>query len=85
MSGDIINALFEFCGSIAVWQNVATLLREKKVRGVSLVSMSFFTAWGFWNIWYYPSLGQVWSAYMAAFLCLGNLTWVALAIRWRNA
>ncbi len=84
MSGDIVNALFEFGGSIAVWHNVRTLLRDKKVRGVSLMTVGFFTVWGFWNLYYYPSLGQTWSTIAGVFLCMGNLAWIILALRWRN-
>ena len=84
MVNDLLNAFFEFAGAITVWHNVRVLLRDRKVRGVSLASIAFFTSWGFWNLYYYPSLGQMWSTAAGVFLCAGNLTWIVLALRWRN-
>jgi hypothetical protein len=41
----------------------------------------FFTSWGVWNLYYYPSLGQ-WLSFAAGIaLCLGNIAWVSQAIR----
>ena len=77
---DIINALFEVLGSVAAWTNVSRLMRDKEVRGVYWPTVLFFSVWGFWNLLYYPSLGQIWSAVAGAVLALGNTMWVLLAI-----
>lgn len=41
---------------------------------------AFFTAWGFWNLHYYPSLEQWFSFYAGIVLVLGNLCWVGLVV-----
>lgn len=55
---DLINGTFESGGAFAMALNVATLYRHKEVRGFHVGPTLFFTAWGGWNLWYYPSLGQ---------------------------
>jgi len=76
---DAINAFFEFFGGILVWYNVFKLYRDKEVKGVSVVTVLFFSVWGFWNVYYYPVLGQFLSTIGAIFIALGNAVWVVLA------
>lgn len=81
---DVVNAAFECMGAIALTRNVAALMRDKKVRGVSLAPTVFFTAWGFWNLYFYPSLGQ-WCSFFAGLLPAAlNVCWLTLAIRYRK-
>ena len=40
---------------------------------------AFFTSWGVWNLYYYPTLHQ-WASFVGGiFLVLGNGTWVIMA------
>lgn len=82
MSSDLINASFEILGGLMMWRNVLTLFRDKGYRGVSWWSMVFFTLWGVWNIWYYPSLNQTLSAIGAGVMTMANISWVFLATRY---
>lgn len=61
MSPDQINASFEFLAASFTLLNVRQLLKDKLVRGVHPLPVLFFTAWGVWNLFYYPHLGQWWS------------------------
>lgn len=79
MNNDIINGLFEVAGGLLCWLNVWKILKDKKVQGVFWPASAFFSVWGFWNLYYYPSLGQWVSFWGGMFLALGNTTWVALA------
>ena len=81
---DIVNGLFEIIGGFLCWGNVYALHKSRVVKGVYWPVQAFFAAWGLWNLAYYPHLGQVWSTIGALFLVSGNLTWVALAIQWRE-
>jgi hypothetical protein len=58
---DMINAAFETLGAPFIALSIIKLHREKQVRGISWVHTSFFAVWGFWNLFYYPHLGQWWS------------------------
>ena len=63
MNTDIINGLFEFGGCIFLFLNCLKIYRDKCFRGVSPIPFVFYTLWGYWNLVYYPSLGQYWSFY----------------------
>jgi len=74
---DLINGLFEMAGGAFVALNVLRLYRDKKVRGVSMIATSFFVVWGYWNLYFYPSLDQWWSAIGAASVAIVNSVWLS--------
>lgn len=78
---DIINGTFEALASVMVLNHCRVLLRDQAVAGVSIASTIFFTLWGIWNIWYYPTLDQIWSMVGGILVTLANLFYVALLIR----
>lgn len=78
---DLGNSLFEGIGAALTWINVRRLLRDREIKGIDWRVTAFWAAWGLWNLVYYPSLGQWWSAAAGAVLVTGNLVWVWLAIR----
>lgn len=77
MTPDSINGLFEFRGSILLWWNVRRLYLDKEIRGVSKLPTAFFAAWGLWNLFYYPSLGQIMSFFGGCSLVIANAVWFA--------
>ena len=81
---DKINALFEAFGAVAVLPSIVKAYRSKIIRGVSIITPLFFASWGFWNIIYYPSLDQLWSAAAAVFLAATNSTWLAQVWMYRK-
>lgn len=83
---DIVNGLFEAGGGIAIWLgNVRSILRDKQLRGASHWATWLFTAWGFYNLFYYPHLGQ-WASFLGGCVIVtGNIAWISLAWRYRKA
>ena len=81
---DLINAFFAFLCGLLLWNNVRLLWKQKKVRGISILSIFMFTLWGYWNLFYYPFLGQWASFFAGAVIVLANTAWVALAIKYRK-
>lgn len=78
--GDTINALFELAGGFFILNNCRQLYHDKLVKGVSVLSTIFFTSWGIWNLYYYPSLNQ-WASFAGGVLItVGNVLWVSLMI-----
>ena len=77
---DTINGLFEFCGSIVLWLNVLQTYRDKGYRGVTVWSTFFFSAWGYWNLYYYPSLNQWLSFVGGCAIVAANTVWLALML-----
>lgn len=80
MINDAINGGFELVGAVFVWANVVRLRRDRVVRGVYWPTMGFFAAWGFWNLWYYPSLDQWFSFAAGIVLVAGNAAWVVMVL-----
>lgn len=86
MTPDLVNGLFEFIGGVLLWLNVRRLWRDRRVAGVSPLPVVFWTAWGLWNLWFYPMVGCWWSFAGGLFVVAANAAWlVLLAIVWRTA
>ncbi len=81
---DFINGSFEFAGSFFLFINCLRTMKDKKVKGVSIISTSFFASWGIWNLYYYPSLGQWWSFFGGVSIVVMNIFWVCLMIKYRK-
>ena len=77
---DTTNGLLELAGGVFVMLSIFKVIDDKKVRGVSWVHVSFFTVWGVWNLYYYPSLDQWFSFVGGLFLVSVNAVWVALLL-----
>jgi len=78
MMADLTNGLFEFLGSIALWLNVKRLYRDKCYSGVTTLATGFFMSWGYWNLYYYPSLNQWWSFTGGLSIVIANTVWLLL-------
>jgi hypothetical protein len=77
---DIVNGVYEMGGAVALAWNCVTTYRDKEIKGLSISSMIFFTSWGYWNLYYYPSLNQWMSTVGAASLVFFNTIWLCQAI-----
>lgn len=84
MEADGVNAMFEALAALMVANHCRVLLRERCVRGVSLLSVLFFTLWGAWNLHYYPALGQSLSGACAGLVTLANAIYLGLAVYFRR-
>lgn len=81
---DLANGAFEFVGGLLILNHCRAVLRDKAVAGVSVFSTIVFTLWGFWNLYYYPSLDQ-WFSFAGGLVIVGaNVAWVALMLRYRK-
>lgn len=81
---DLINGLFEFFGAWFVALHIRQVKRDKSVAGVSIPATVFFTTWGFWNLFYYPNLGQWLSFTGGVALVITNSIWIYYLIKYRN-
>ena len=72
---DKVNGLFELLGGVFILFHCVRLYKDKRVRGVSFTATAYFVLWGYWNIHYYPHLGQ-WVSFA------GGLTIVAMNTLW---
>ena len=84
ITNDIINGLFELLGGFFVVNNCRVLYYDKSIKGVSILSTSFFTSWGMWNVYYYPTLDQWWSFFGGCSLVFTNVIYVSLMIYYKR-
>ena len=77
---DYVNALFEGLGGFIILLNVKRILKDKMVRGYDWRVMGFFALWGFWNLFYYPHLGQWWSFAAGLWIAVSQVTYLTLMI-----
>ena len=83
--GDAANGLFEFFGAAMAALNIRAIWRDKKVRGFSPAPVVFWSAWGVWNLYYYPSLGQWLSFGGGCFVVSVNVIYLLLIWKyWSN-
>jgi hypothetical protein len=81
MTPDMMNGLFEMCGSALTWMSVYRVWIDKGYAGIYMPAVVFFWAWGAWNLFYYPHLEQWWSFAGGCSLVLANTCWFILM--WR--
>jgi len=82
---DLINGAFELAGGLFVLNHCRAVMRDRAVAGVSIVSTVFFTSWGVWNLYYYPSLSQ-WASFVGGlFIVAANMVWIGLMLKYRKA
>jgi len=76
MIPDIINGLYELLGAPFILLSVWNLHKQKSVRGVSWMHVAFFSTWGYWNLFYYPYLGQWYSFIGGVAIVITNTLWL---------
>jgi len=80
MTPDIINGSFELLASPFILFSILKLYKDKKVKGISWVHISYFTLWAFWNLYYYPFLNQ-WCSFIGGIaIMLTNTYYTGLLI-----
>jgi len=84
MNADLINAIFELGGGFFILLHCKAVFKDKAVAGVSVLAVIFFSLWGFWNLYYYPSLNQMLSFYSGIFIAMANTFWVGLLLYYGN-
>lgn len=80
VSPDVVNSLFEFLGGFFIFLSVLRLYKDKMVRGISVVHVTFFWLWGVWNVFYYPYLDQTMSFIGALMVLAMNSTWTGMLL-----
>ena len=84
MNSDIINGLFEFGAIFSVMGHIVQLKKDKVVKGIYIPSIVFFNLWGFWNVYYYPSLGQTYSFLAGIVLVITNCFYLYYLMKYKK-
>lgn len=73
---DTVNGLFECLGGAFLFLSIIKTYREKQVKGISIFHVIYFTLWGWWNLYYYPHLGQTLSFAGGIVIVVFNTIWL---------
>ena len=73
---DLFNASLEAVAGLFIGLSCWRLYNDKKVRGVNVITVGFFAFWGFWNLYYYPHLGQWLSFWGGIVVVTVNTFWM---------
>lgn len=79
---DLVNGLYEALGGLFIGRNIIRLHRDKMVRGVDVWATAFFTTWGMWNLYFYPSVDCWLSFAGGCLIVLANTIWVGQMIHY---
>lgn len=75
---DLVNGMFELFGGFFVYLSIRKTYKQKKVVGISIWYVLFFTVWGYWNLWFYPAYGA-WVSFVGGFgVCITNTIWLGM-------
>ena len=77
---DQINGAFEAGLAVMLFLNLRRLMQDREVKGFDYKVVVFTTAWGIWNLYYYPQLNQMFSFYAGIAVVLMNATWLGMLI-----
>jgi len=81
---DVVNGSYELLAGLFVLNHCRVVMKDKSVKGVSIISSIFFTSWGFWNLYYYPSLNQ-WASFIGGISVVSaNVVWVGLMLHYKK-
>jgi hypothetical protein len=84
MTPDLVNGIFELGGTLVVAMSCHRLYRDKQVKGVSFSHAAFFTAWGYWNLVFYPWAGAWWSFFGGIGVVFFNSLWIGMMLYYRG-
>jgi len=82
---DWINGLFECVGGLFIFLSVRKTWRDKSVKGVSYLTVGFFTVWGLWNLYFYPYLNAPVSFIGSIGIAVMNLAWLFFILKYRKS
>lgn len=77
---DVANSAFVFISAGFTLNTCRVLYEDKMVKGVSLWSQVFFTAWTFWSLYFYGALHQWTSVVGESLLSLTMVIYVSMII-----
>lgn len=81
---DAINGMYELCGGYFILLHILQLLKDKEIKGVSWLAVFYFTTWGYWNLFYYPHLGQFISFAGGIAIAAANTFWLYLIFHYKK-
>tara|TARA_Y100000401_G_scaffold14002_1_gene9525 strand:+ start:140 stop:406 length:267 start_codon:yes stop_codon:yes gene_type:complete len=80
---DKINSAFIFVASIFYFLNLITLIKDKDVKGISKLSILFFSIWNIWTLFFFIQVSEFWWTIAAyVMVTLLNLVYIILMFKY---
>lgn len=86
LSPDTVNGIFSIVGASFLLNNVRVLMKDKMVRGMSLLSSTFYFGWNVWSLYFYFTLAA-WGSFVGqATTVVAFAVYLSLLVyyRWRE-
>jgi hypothetical protein len=80
MNTETIMSVFNYAGTLFLSLNCIQLVKDRSVKGVSLIATTFFVIWSWWNVIYFYKLPDMPSFYSSIPYAIVNTIWISLAI-----
>jgi uncharacterized membrane protein YfcA len=82
--GDKINGIFELAAAFFVYLHIRKLKEDRAVKGLSIISVVFFSSWSVFNLAFYPINSLLWSFWAGIPVFLANIYYVYLLIKYNK-
>jgi len=81
---DMINAALQLSGAVLTFLNIKRIIEHKEVKGVSTIPVMNWIVRGWWNLYYFPYLGQMISFVAGILVVTANMWWLALMFYYKR-
>jgi hypothetical protein len=81
---DLINALFEGLAGFFILASIRDAWKSRQAIGIHPLHVAYFTAWGFWNLYYYAHLDQWLSWACGILVAIVNSFYLYTVIKFRR-
>jgi hypothetical protein len=81
---DVITSLFQFGAVVFLLDNIRAIIRDKDLKGVSILMIVFFTVWGYWGIFMFYVLQQPLSMWTNIGIAVAYTIWFLLAVFYKS-
>ena len=80
---DQVNSGFVSIAALFYILNLLKLIKDKEVKGISKISIAFFSLWNVWTLFFFIAVSEYWwtiGAYVA--VAILNITYIALMVKY---
>lgn len=75
---DDITGMFQFGASIFILMNIRSLIKSKRMLGISIFTIIFYNIWDLWGIYMFYRIGNTVSMWTAIVISCVYVTWSLL-------
>lgn len=80
---DKVNGGFVCVAALFYALNLFKLIKDKEIKGISKVSIAFFSIWNIWTLFFFIAVSKYWwtiSAYVA--VAILNIAYIVLMVKY---